>query len=191
MESGHTTRPVDPSRKDSPPAQRGFQILGAMLGRALVPQIQEQIVAVLVLAVDVPVIMQLEFQQSQYEILEVLQFLVHRQSAGYSSCDTEKGTRSAKLCRKPSRFHRCRVGWLTTLRSCSDKLHSSMVLDVLVLLQRRPGGASDEFIDKSGIVLRRVWRRIFTAFFRTPFGRRVRTFWGAFDGRQCDGTPGV
>ena len=42
------------------------------------PQIQEQIVAVVVLAVYVPVIMQLEYQQSKYENLEVpqLQFIV-------------------------------------------------------------------------------------------------------------------
>ena len=39
------------------------------------PQIQEQIVAVVVLAGDVPVIMQLEYQQSKFENPEVPQFL--------------------------------------------------------------------------------------------------------------------
>ena len=62
----------------------------------------------MVLAVDVPVTMQLEYQQSKL-VREPggASVSVHRQTAGHSSCDTEKGTCSAKLCRKPSRFHGC------------------------------------------------------------------------------------
>ena len=62
-----------------------------------------------------------------------------------------------------------------------SSFHSCTVVDVPVLTQRRPGGASDEFIDKLGTILRRGWGcRKFTAFFALrPFGRRVRTFWAA------------
>ena len=65
-------------------------------------------------AVDVPVSVQLQFQQSMsYENLEEpqIQFIVRVRTFllcsrdGYSQC---------KLCRKPQRFHRCsRSSWLT------------------------------------------------------------------------------
>ena len=55
------------SGRVSPPAQGGFQILGAVVRRTVVPHIQEQIVAVVILVVDVPVLMQLKFQQSEAE----------------------------------------------------------------------------------------------------------------------------
>ena len=81
------------SEEGPPPDQRGTEILVDVLGR--VPQIQEQIVAVVVPAVDVPVTMQLKFQQYlQYVFVKVpqIQFIVrlcehsvlHRD--GYSQC---------------------------------------------------------------------------------------------------------
>ena len=70
------------------------------------PQIQEQIVAAVVLAVDVPVIMQLGYQQSKFENPEVPQFLFIDRVPDIPVA-TQKDSRRAKLCRKPSRFHGC------------------------------------------------------------------------------------
>ena len=59
---------------------------------------------------DVPVITQLQFQQSFVEYVEVRQT---RQSGGFN-CFTETGTQ-CKLCKSPLRSHRCSswVGWVT------------------------------------------------------------------------------
>ena len=87
------------SDEGPPPDQGGKQRLVDVLGQVLVPQIQEQIVAVVVPAVDVPVTTQRKFQESlQYVSVKVpqIQFIVrlcehsvaHRD--GYSQC---------KLCR--------------------------------------------------------------------------------------------
>ena len=78
-----------------PPDQGGLQILVGVLRQVLVPQIHEQVVAVVVPAVDVLVTTQLKFQQSlQYVFVKVpqIQFIVrlcehsvvHRD--GYSQC---------------------------------------------------------------------------------------------------------
>ena len=81
---------------------------------------------------------------------------VRRQICGHSSCDAEMGTHSAKLCRKPGDSTGAGCGGR---RSCeqqrqapavqsSSSLHtvqktvefqSCVVVDVPVLMQRRPG----------------------------------------------------
>ena len=75
-------------------------------GGSLCHRSQEQIVAAVVLAVDVLVTVQLEYQQSKFENPEVPQFLFIDRVPDIPVV-TQKGTRSAKLCRSPSRFHGC------------------------------------------------------------------------------------
>ena len=127
---------------------------------------------------DVPVTVQLKFPQSFPIDSEMCLRFRSSTDSRTSSCVTEKGTHSAncsesrrsrsavlggrrswdhaatsssifesrvcKPCRKPSSFHRCTV------------------VDVLVLMQRRPGGASDEFIDKFKYMT--ILRRVFAVF---------------------------
>ena len=78
------------AREGPPPAQGGRQILGAVVRRRAVPQIQEQI-----LVGDVPVLMKPKFQQSEsYLSVNVpqTQFIVILVAF---SCATETGTHSA------------------------------------------------------------------------------------------------
>ena len=87
-------RPVGPHWKESPPAQGGKRILGAVP----VPQTQSQIVDK---AVDALVTMHKKFQQSAPIDCGCASPSVHRQSVGHSSYATETGTHSAQLCRRP------------------------------------------------------------------------------------------
>ena len=134
------------------------------------PQIQEQIVAVVVLAVDVPVIMQLENQQSKYENLDVLQFLFIDRVLDIPVVTQTSVRAVQKLCRKPSRFHGC-SSWALSTRPllCNDRcLECGTVLKTVEVPQSQlidvgscrcehaatsssssaPWGSSDQFIDK-------------------------------------------
>ena len=96
-------------------------------------QIQEQIVAVVVPAVDVPVTMQLKFQQSlQYVFVNQIQFIVRLcehsvlQRDGYSQC---------KLCRNRRIPHRAVLG---------------TVVDAPVVVLRQVPGGSDSAENRVG-----------------------------------------
>ena len=112
VEAGTLVTQCPPFRREPPSAQGGVQVLGA----APVPQIQEQIVDKVV---DVPVIMQLKFQQS----LPIDSEMVRTHSAncaadrrfhgavpsGRRSCERQRQDPTVhfgNLCRKPSIFHR-------------------------------------------------------------------------------------
>ena len=117
------------SEEGPPPAQGGKEILVDVLGR--VPQIQEQIVAVVVPAVDVPVTMQLKFQQYlQYVFVKVpqIQFIV-------SLCEHSVLHRDCACCAEIVEFHRAVLG---------------TVVDAPVAVLRQVPGGSDSAENRVG-----------------------------------------